>query len=1147
MTHSMFLKTYVSKLICLVGLVGMISPLQAFAQVAPTGTISGYVSDPSGASIVSAQVRATNTETGVSRNATTGSNGGYRFAALPPGHYDVTVTMQGFSTETQKGGVLDVGQEIVENFKLPIGSVGQEVVVTADTAQVDLASSTIGHIVDGEQIANLPLNGRNFIDLTLLQTGVVQFSNNKFGAMGLFGEFFSANGAPLRSNMYTLDGAIMGNVESASASSIAGLSLGLDGIAEYRTMTNSFSAEYGLVMGSQTTIVTKSGTNRFHGDVYDYFRNSVLDARNYFDTLYTLPTSAPGGGRRISPFRRNQYGAAVGGPIKKDKTFFFVTYEGFRQLYDSPPAIGVTGTLPAACFTPVVLGVQTVGSDCDPALKPGQTENVNPVIQPILALYPMPNLEPGDNFGYLSVNTIHEDYIQGRIDHTISNKDSLFGRYTYDNTNEVYPTPYPQYHFDLIERQQYFTLSERHIFTPSLLNSGSFSFSRSRYLDRSSNPALIGPQYSCIPGEPLCPVTVSGYGNFSNGSVDAIANNQTVFTVGDDAIWTKGKHELKFGVLFNHYDQYGNQGVGQKGNLSFANLNSFILGKYKSYTTVSPTQNNSLKDMLFATIGTYVQDAYHVTPRLVLNLGMRYEIATQPNEKNGRQSTYLDPPYSATPTIGTIVGNPTFKNFSPRVGFAWDIFGNGSTSLRGGAAILYDLANMGEVFELEGLGMAPFVLSYTVTPKSTGAPATIQFPFPIITTNPVISPITVNHSYKTPRMYDFNLAVERKLPFDTILSVAYAGSKGLHLWQPIAEANPFCPTTNTFVPRGCETITTVAAGKPTWIAAPASALSTCADGSKAAQCRLSQNYGNFSLFDTRGDSWYHSLQVNITKKLSRGLQYQVSYTFSKLMDDSEGLANSDTSNSAPGLAVDPFHPRQDWGPANFDVKSNLRINLLYHFPKVHGQDFIGHVLSGWWTGSIFSTQTGQPFSPLMSADRAQSGVLGSKGGLERLSYVTASNLAAVQAAAVAAGVTTCASTSTGCIPYNPVVYDRKTVITHQIGQWFNPNMFTLPAIGTLGDVSRNTLRNPGLTQFDFSMNKDTAWKLLGEAGMVQFRAEVFNILNHPGLGPAQDSVFAGTAKPAAGSIYAAENPSLTSITNQVNSSRQIQFSIKLMF
>ncbi|MDP9052387.1 MAG: carboxypeptidase-like regulatory domain-containing protein, partial [Acidobacteriota bacterium] len=457
------------KALCLVGLIANVLSLSASAQVVPTGTISGVIKDASGLVVAKAHITITNVDSNVTRTTSTGSDGAYRFPALPIGHYQVMVAVVGFKTATEKDITLDVDQEAVVNIKLTVGALEQQVIVTSEPARVDTTNSSLGQVVDGKQISDLPLNGRNFIDLTLLQTGITQFQYNNFGTNGLFGEFFSSNGAPIRSNMYTLDGAIMGNVGGASASSISGLSLGLDGISEYKVMTNSFSAEYGLVMGSQTTIVTKGGTNRFHGDVFEYIRNSVFDARNYFDLLYSLPKTSPGGGRRVAPFKRNQFGAAAGGPIQRGKTFFFGTYEGFRQVLDNPPNVGVTPTIPAACHTPVVGGVETVTNSCDPALKPGQTENVSPTIQPILALWPLPNIEPGDQFSYLSTNTIHEDYFQGRIDRTFSLKDNLFGRYTYDNTNEVYPKLFPIYDFGLVERQQYVTLAEDHILTPALL------------------------------------------------------------------------------------------------------------------------------------------------------------------------------------------------------------------------------------------------------------------------------------------------------------------------------------------------------------------------------------------------------------------------------------------------------------------------------------------------------------------------------------------------------------------------------------------------------------------------------------------------------------------------------------------------------
>ena len=259
------------------------SPL--FAQVIPSGTISGVVKDPSGASVPNATVTALNTESNAPRTTTTGDDGAYRFPALPVGQYNVKVKIVGYETEIQMGVTLDIAQEAVVNFALEVGSVEQQVLITSEPPRVDTTSSSLGHLVDNEQIVELPLNGRNFIDLTLLQTGITQFQNNNFGTNGLYGQFYSSNGAPLRSNTYTLDGAIMGNIQGASASSIAGLSLGIDGISEYKIMTNKIGAEYGLTMGSQTTIVTKGGTNRFHGDAFEYLRNSVLDARNYFDEL----------------------------------------------------------------------------------------------------------------------------------------------------------------------------------------------------------------------------------------------------------------------------------------------------------------------------------------------------------------------------------------------------------------------------------------------------------------------------------------------------------------------------------------------------------------------------------------------------------------------------------------------------------------------------------------------------------------------------------------------------------------------------------------------------------------------------------------------------------------------------------------------
>jgi len=1106
-----------------------------FAQVTPTGTVSGLVKDPTGLVIATARVTIVNSASNYTRTDVTKDDGAYRFSALPIGVYSVKVEATGFRTETQKDLTLNVGQEAVVNFAMQAGAVQEQVVVQADETRVDTTSSSLGHIVDNQQIVSLPLNGRNFVDLTLLQTGVTQYQNNQFGTSALFGEFYSANGAPLRSNMYTLDGAIMGNAQGASASSISGESLGLDGIAEYKVMTNSFSAEYGLAMGSQTAIVTKGGTNQFHGDVFEYLRNSVLNARNYFDQLYSLPSTVQGGGRRIAPFERNQFGGSIGGPIRKNKTFFFGTYEGFREVDDDPPNVGETPTIPAACHTPIVGGVETVNSACDSALTGTATEKVNPVIQPILALWPLPNVQPGNEFTYESVERTHEDYAQGRIDHTLSALDTLFGRYTYDNTNETYPKIFPIFDSGLLEKQQYVTVGENHVFSPRLLNTARFSYSRSHVADNTpsaSNPytsQLTGPQYSCITGQPICSFNVTSIANFSDTGARATLLTQNVFSVGDDVFLTKGKHSLKIGLLFNHFDQYVDIDHIQKGMINFSSLQSFLLGKYRNYTTYAPGYDG-LKDELFATVGSYIQDEFRVFPRLILNLGLRYEFATTPNEKNGNQSYFANPPYSDAVTLGPLVGDPTYKTYGPRVGFAWDVFGKGKTSLKGGGAILYDLANQGTIYGLAGTGLPPYALSYVVSPTTANPTLVLPLPIPANTGSlQGLAPMAIQHNYKTPHIFDVNISVEQQLPGRTVLSVAYAGSRGIDLWQPADEANPFCPTIYKDVPQGCAGITTASPGAlPQW-------LSTTLP-------RLNPFFSNFSLFQARGESWYNSLQINATKSLSNRLQFQVAYTWSKLTDDTEGVANSDTTGATTGLVEDPLDPKLDHGIGDFDVRHNLHINAIYQLPNFTQRHILDKFANGWWAGTIASLQTGVPFSVDQSTDREQSGLATGGGGIERVSYVTSANVAALTAAAQAKGYTTCPAGSVGCYTYNPVPYNRATVYTHSVNQWFNPNMFALQPVGTIGDVGRNTLNEPGLISWDLSVNKDTKWGLLGEAGKIQFRAEFFNILNHTNLGVVHvGGLFAGTVTDTV------ERPNFSGINTTSGFSRQIQFSMKVLF
>jgi hypothetical protein len=1091
------------------------------AQVVAAGTILGAVKDSTGASIANATVTVLNVESNFTRTGPTGDDGAYRFPGLPVGHYKVKVEMSGFETETQTGLTLDVAQEEIVNFALKVGASQQQVTVTAEVPEVNTTNGSLAYLVDNKQIADLPLNGRSFVSLALMQAGTSQYLNFN-NVLGFVGTWFSSNGAPLTSNTYTLDGAIMGTTNGGSPSSISGQALGVDAISEYKLMTDSFSAEYGLTMGSQMSIVTKSGTNRLHGDIFEYLRNSALDARNYFDKLYELPSTTPGGGRRVAPFRRNQFGGTVGGPIQRDKTFFFASFEEYLNYLDNPTYIGVANVLPTAC-SQIVNNTVNNETCLEPILgssvKPGTT-TVAPAIQPLLvglngapAPFPAPNL-PNNQFAWLSNESTRDDYGQVRIDRILSAADSLFGRYTIDDANQDRPIQFPGFSNLWLERQQYLTLSESHVFSPQLLNSGHFSFSRSNVSQGSSAPEYTAPGFSCVVGRPICninPGTGTGLGTaFPLGEV------QNVFTWADDAFWTKGKHALKFGTLVDYFQQYVDFNP-KAGMISFSSVTTFLEGQYTSYQTPEPGYNAG-RNVLFNTLGFYLQDDYRVLHRLTVNLGLRYEFNTTPTEKNGRQSYFPNILTATAPASGPILADPSYRDVSPRLGFAWDIFGNGKTSLRGGAAELYDVIGFGIAIGVDG-AMPPYGL---LGASSTPAAYPLQFPFtvPAATSGLANTAIqTVQHNYTDPHLLAYNLTLERQLPFRMGLSVGYVGSRGYDLWQ-FGEANPRCPTSNSFVPEGCSAVTTTM-GPTAW--------------SNATAVRQNPALDYVSFSHTGGESWYNALQANLTKRTSHGLQFQTAYTYSKLLDDTQGQVSQEVNAYSTMFVQNPFDPQADKGPSSFDVRQNLRFNTLYEMPALRSQSALAKFARGWWVGTIVGVQTGTPFNPLLGADREQSGIDGSAAGIDRPDVVTSANIGVVTAEAQALGLT----------DYTPTIFNKKTVITHNPRQWFNPNMFALQPVGMPGNASRNLLTGPGYADWDFNVSKNTAMPFLGEQGELQLRAEFFNILNHTNFGmPTSTTVFPGTVT---GGLQSSPESTAGGITTTAADPREIQFSVKVLF
>jgi len=1070
------------------------------AQV-PTGTILGLVKDSSGAAVPEAVVTVRNDDTAVTRQANTSDDGTYQIPALPVGHYSVKFEKSGFTEQTQTGFVLDVDQRIVVNASLQVGASTQQVVVTGEAPIVNTSTSSLGGVVDEKQISELPLNGRSYVDLALLQPGVSNNTNYSNGNAqgGTQGVWFSSNGSTLRSNNFTIDGAPMINLRGTTAGAI-GLTMGVDGIQEYKVITDAFSADYGLMMGSQVVIASKGGTNQFHGDVFEYLRNSVLDARNFFD--------ASPGGRRLPEFQRNNFGAAFGGPIRKDKTFFFGVYEGLRQNFGVTTVDNVIG---AGCHG--AAGAVITNAACPQLGTSVPSVTIAPVVAPLLNLYPSPNL-PSNRYTFPFTSPTRVDYGQMRVDQAFSASDSLFARYTVQDSYNAATNPYPEFATLTEGRDQFITLSETHIISPALLNTGRLSFSRTNIgVANQYFQDLIGPQYSFIAGQPIGGINIGGITNLGPTGTAPQQLVQNLFTLSDDVYYTKGRHALKFGAVANRFENSMIETTARQGTLTFASIATFLRGIPSSYTALTPGSNLDRK-FIYYVPGMYAQDDWRVNARFTLNLGLRYEFMTTPREARGREWAFRNVT-DATTTQGPVIRNPSLKNFSPRAGFAWDVFGNGKTSVRSAFGEYYDLGNIGFVLYNYPQGTPPLSSQSTVQVPST---STTPVSLPLVFGNPGNALHTMDYNAHQPRMLQWNFSIEQQLLANMALAVSYVGSRGIHLWMG-EEGNPCIPTS-------------IVNGVPNW-------LTNGAPGASCPNGRLNPNWGTDQLHDTNGDSTYHSMQVVLRNRLSRGLHFQSAFTWSKLIDTTQGQGfQGECVSSGAGVGVYPAD-RRDYvrGPACFDATLNFRMSVLYTLPNVSsGNQFTKTLLNGWWTGGLISAQSGFPFTPIVNTYRSLSDHSSSANQSDYASYGTAS---------VAPGqIGPDGSVNTTNVTFVP--FNKDTVITHNPNQWFNPLMFVPGRLGYLGTVSRDVLRGPSLADVDFSVNKDTPLRLLGEHGNLQFRAEAFNLLNHANFGMPSGNVFAGTLTDKTNYV---EAPLATagSITKTVATSRQIQLALKIVF
>ena len=1058
----------------------------ARAQV--TASIQGAVTDGSGAAVSSATVKAKNVETGAVRSGATDEEGRYLILALPVGEYEVRVSKAGFQDGMRGGIHLVVGEEANVDLRLQVGSLTSEVSVTEDAPMVSTTTSDISGLVGEQAIKNLPLNGRSYDLLLPLNPGIVNFTSQKTGGTGISNSStannFAVSGNRPQQNIFLLNGveytgAAENNMQPGGPS---GLLLGVEAVREFNVQRDSYSAEFGKRPGGQVVIVTQSGSNHWHGDAFEFLRNSALDAPNYFD-----PGSAP-------PFQRNQFGGSVGGPILTDKTHFFANYEGFRQnLHQTSVAFvpGLQSRADAVASVKPLLNLWLTPSATDKVFTtPGSPDEIAQVFSSPL-------------------QTIREDFGTVRVDHIFSEKDTLAGIYTVDDGNDFTATPANPYSTDILTlRALVLSLEETHLFSPKLLNTARFGYSRAGYFFNGEptpgTPAasvpgfLVGHQVGAVVvggSAASNPVASIGLAGSNNGSNLHIVRN--LFTFEDRVTVTKGRHQLSFGAWFQKFQSNENIALSQYGQATFTSLTTFLKGTASTFL-YDPAPTVMYWRSLFGAL--YAEDVFRLSSKLRLSLGIRNEFTTGWNEGHGRAAnyTFTNGVISSQPHVGDSFFTTNDATFlpQPRIGVAWSPVDH-KTVLRAGFGMYNDLQ---DALGYRADQNAPFNPVYSV-------PSFAVKNFPIDTTAPLptgakLVPGGVQPNMQTPTLISWSLRVEQEISPNTAVTVGYVGSHGYHQLIGIDANEPvpvICPASP------CPTVYPASFPAPlagTSVPARSYYIPFVAPSTPRANPAIANTWTWFS----EGTSSYHALQVDVRRRLSHGLTFRGVYTFAKALDDGDSL-NQTTPDNAPGLASNPLNLRADKGLATFDVRHSGVVNVIYSLPFGRGQGYANgfegwtnSLVSGWSVSSIISAQTGFPFTPQLSYNPSNNG-----------------------------------DTRNPVRPFlNPSF--QGPVILGNPSQWFNPKAFIAPPpnSGFYGNVGRDTYIGPGLATWDFSVLKDTR---ISERLNVQFRAELFNLLNRANFNTPNLIVF--TPAGVSGTAGA--------ITSTSTTSRQVQFGLKFLW
>jgi hypothetical protein len=1084
--------------------------LSAYSQVSG-GALTGTVMDRGGAAIPNARISIKNVATEVTREVTTNHDGFYTAPNLLPGTYEVTVSAQGFATEVQKGITLTVGAEQILNMTVQVGSVSQKIEVIDVAPSVQLENSTITGVVGSDLVVGLPLNGRDWTLLATLQPGVDSVDSLQANAGTThrafrgYGTEITISGSRPQENNYRIDGISVNDYSNGGPGSVEGSTLGADAVAEFSVATSNYSTEYGRTSGGVINAITKSGTDSFHGDAYEFLRNSALDARNYFD-----PANIPG-------FRRNQFGGAIGGPIRKNHTFFFGDYEGLREKND----VSVKNTVPSQavrmgtlCSIP-----QPAPNACSPhpvtgAFNPDPATGIDKTILPYLALWALPNdglVGNGDAGNYLfSAPVINsENFFTVRVDHRISDKDSMFGSFQYDRATSSQPDPNNDVLVANKTGRTYIAIEETHIFNPHLINSVRFGFNRSvannsglGAINPSANNTALNSGYA---GSDNPQIDVPGFASAQPGlnqfgEFNAVQNS---FQGYDDVFLTKGIHALKFGFAVERI-QYNILMNAPAGDYGFGSLDALLINQPNNLGQALPCcafTNQGIRSSIFA---GYVQDDIRLRSNLMVNAGVRYEMSTVPSEVRGQLITIpslFNQSFQTAHLGNGIFQNPTLRNFEPRVGFAWDPFRDGKNSVRAGFGV-YDVLPLPFYLGQVETSAYPFSSSGTVNNLGFGSFPNQAYSLLAAQIN---SAVGVRVAYIDPRpkrdyVMQWNLSLQRELTRNLTAMVAYVGSHGVHEPLRADDLNTVLPIQSAAAPF-------------VW---PAGGGST-----------VSPQLGRIDGLAWVNSSSFNALEAHIEHRMSHGFSAGASYTWERAIDQGSGTGYSDQYNNAISNPL-YFLPTTRRGPADYNIPQNLTINYIWQIPGPSTTSGpVAWAARGWQLAGIYQIRSGLPFTPLIGGNPTGAYSGHAYAYPDRVFGPGCSSL--VNSGSV-----------TNYIKLNCFILPEATPAIAAECVPFAPNGGP-PIQGTcankLGDASRNLMSGPRLNNFDFSVIKDTRFM---ERLTVQFRAEFFNFFNHSNFLP-----------PLSNSQLYAQDGSVTGNAGAINqtatTNRQIQFALKFLF